>query len=164
MDLANLGMVEIIRNRGFRVPVLTEHDLNEIFTLRSMLEVPAMGEVPARLGGKLIPEFRELAEQITDAARRGDLVTFLDLDRRFHLGLLGLLGNERLVATVAQLRDQARMHGLQKLADRGELTESGEEHRALVDAIEANDGELAARLMRRHLVHSRGIWAGRADD
>ncbi|MGH3373766.1 MAG: GntR family transcriptional regulator [Actinoallomurus sp.] len=163
MDLANLGMVEIIRNRGFRVPVLTEHDLGEIFALRSMLEVPAMGEVPAKLDGKPIPEFRELAEQITEAARRGDLVAFLDLDRQFHLGLIGLLGNERLVAAVARLRDQARMHGLQKLADQGELTESGEEHIALVDAIEANDGELAARLMRRHLVHSRGIWAGRAD-
>ena len=163
MDLANLGMVEIIRNRGFRVPVLTEHDLGEIFALRSMLEVPAMGEVASTLGGKPIPEFRELAEQIAGAARRGDLVAFLDLDRRFHLGLLGLLGNKRLVAAVAQLRDQARMHGLQKMADRGELTESGEEHVALVDAIEANDGDLAARLTRRHLVHSRGIWAGRAD-
>ncbi|MET9836014.1 FCD domain-containing protein [Streptomyces sp. NPDC006385] len=34
---------------------------------------------------------------------------------------------------------------------------------AIVDAIESGDGELAAELMRKHLAHSRGIWAGRAE-
>ncbi|MEU6251065.1 FCD domain-containing protein [Streptomyces sp. NPDC047043] len=52
-----------------------------------------------------------MAEQITDAAREGDLTSFLDLDRQFHLGLLELRGNRRLVAMVGQLRDQARMQG-----------------------------------------------------
>ena len=163
MDLANLGIVEVIRNRGFRVPVLTDHDLDEIMQLRTMLEAPAMAEVARILDGAPLPQFRRLAEQVTDAARDGDLVSFLDLDRRFHLGLLELLGNRRLVAMAAQLRDQARMRGLQKLADQGELTQSGEEHIAIVDAIESGDGELAGQLMRKHLVHSRGIWAGQAE-
>lgn len=164
MDLANLGIVEIIRNRGFRVPVLTDHDLDEIFRLRTMLEAPAMSEVAVLLDGRPIPQFRQLAEQITDAAREGDLTAFLDYDRQFHLGLLELLGNRRLVAMVGQLRDQARMQGLQKLADQGELTRSGEEHLDIVDAIESGDAELAAELMRGHLAHSRGIWAGLAEN
>lgn len=163
MDLANLGMVEIIRNRGFRVPVLTDHDLDEIFRIRTMLEAPAMADVAGTLNGAPAPRFRKLAEQITDAAREGDLTSFLDLDRQFHLGLLELLGNRRLVAMVGQLRDQARMQGLQKLADQGELTRSGEEHIAIVDALESGDGDLATELMRKHLAHSRGIWAGRAE-
>lgn len=163
MDLANLGMVEIIRNRGFRVPVLTDHDLGEIYTMRTLLEVPAMSRVPGAVDGRPLPEFRELAIGITEAARRGDLVSFVELDRRFHLGLLGLLDNGRLVATVAQLRDQVRMQGLQQLADQGELTHSGEEHIAIITAIEANDPELTARLMRLHLQHSQGIWAGRPE-
>jgi DNA-binding GntR family transcriptional regulator len=164
MDLANLGMVEIIRNRGFRVPVLTEHDLDEIYTLRTMLEVPAMRRLPGMLGRKPLPEFHELAQRITDAAHRGDLVEFVERDREFHLGLLGLLDNGRLVTTVAQLRDQVRMQGLQKLADQGELTHSGREHIAIVAAIEANDPERTAELMERHLLHSQGIWAGRSED
>ncbi|MBO8193857.1 GntR family transcriptional regulator [Streptomyces oryzae] len=163
MDLANLGMVEIIRNRGFRVPVLTDHDLEEIFRLRTMLEVPAMAELAERAERAPMARFRQLAEEITDAARVGDLVAFLDLDRQFHLGLLELLGNRRLVEMVGQLRDQARMRGLQQLADQGELAQSGEEHIAIVDAVAAGDGELTAELVRKHLTHSRGIWAGRAE-
>lgn len=164
MDLAHLGMVEIIRNRGFRVPVLTEHDLDEIFQLRTMLEVPAVSEVAQVLGSKEAATFRQLAEQITQAARDGDLTSFLDLDRQFHLGLLEVLGNRRLVVTVGHLRDQARMQGLQKLADQGELTQSGQEHIDIMDAAEAGDAERAAELMRKHLTHSRGIWAGRSED
>jgi len=163
MDLANLGMVEIIRNRGFRVPVLTDHDLEEIFRLRTMLEVPAMVELAERGERAPTARFRQLAEEITDAARAGDLVAFLDLDRKFHLGLLELLGNRRLVEMVGQLRDQARMRGLQQLADQGELAQSGEEHIAIVDAVAAGDGELTGELVRKHLTHSRGIWAGRAE-
>ncbi|MCX5206242.1 GntR family transcriptional regulator [Streptomyces sp. NBC_00237] len=163
MDLANQGMVEVIRNRGFRVPQLSEHDLDEIFRIRTLLEAPAMADVVRVLGGARVPEFRRLAEEITSAARKGDLAAFLDKDRQFHLGLLELLGNGRLVAMVAQLRDQARMRGLQKLADQGELTQSGEEHITLIDAIEAGQAELAVELMRDHLAHSRGIWAGHAE-
>jgi DNA-binding GntR family transcriptional regulator len=129
-----------------------------------MLEVPAMSRIPAAVDGRPPEEFRELAVRITEAARRGDLTTFVELDRRFHLGLLGLLGNGRLVDAVARLRDQVRMQGLRKLADQGELTQSGEEHIAIVAAIEANDPELTARLMERHLLHSRGIWAGRSEE
>ena len=163
MDLANVGMVEVIRNRGFRVPVLTDSDLDEIFRLRTMLEAPAMADVVKVLNGAPVPQFRQLAEDITEAAREGNLRTFLDMDRRFHLGLLEVVANRRLVALVAQLRDQARMQGLQQLADEGQLTHSGAEHITIVQAIESGDGELAADLMRKHLTHSRGIWAGQTE-
>jgi DNA-binding GntR family transcriptional regulator len=163
MDLANLGMVEVIRNRGFRVPVLSDHDLDEIFRLRTMVEVPAMAEVARIVGKSPLPRFRQIAEQITTAARDADLTAFLELDRQFHLGMLELLGNRRLLALVSQLRDQARMQGLQKMADRGELTHSGQEHIAIVDAVESGNAELTAELVSKHLIHSRGIWAGRTE-
>ena len=122
-----------------------------------------MADIVGALDGAPIPEFRELAQKLAQAARDGDLPAFLDLDRQFHLGLLDLLGSRRLVALVSQLRDQARMQGLQRLAEQGQLTHSGEEHVAIVDAVESGDGELASELMRRHLSHSRGIWAGRTE-
>jgi DNA-binding GntR family transcriptional regulator len=161
MDLAHLGMVEIIRNRGFRVPVLTDHDLDEIFKLRTMLEAPAMAELTELVAGAPLPEFRHLAQQCADGAQDGDLHVFLDTDRQFHLGLLSKLGNRRLVTMVGHLRDQARMLGLHKLADQGGLIASAQEHFGLLDAIESGKADLAALLMRKHLAHSRGIWAGR---
>lgn len=163
MDLANLGIVEVIRNKGFRVPVLTEQDLDEIFKLRTMLEVPAMREVAENFHGTDPEPFKTLAADIILAAREGDVRRFLDSDRKFHKALLETLGNHRLVQTVEQLRDQARMQGLQKMADHGDLTESAEEHLEILAAIAAGDGDLSAELMTRHLAHSRGIWADRPE-
>lgn len=163
-DLAHLGLVEVIRNRGFRVPVLTDHDLDEIFKVRTMLEAPAMAELANLVDGAALPEFRQIAQRCNDAALEGDVHGFLETDRQFHLGLLGLLQNRRLVTMVGLLRDQARMLGLRKLAGEGNLVASAQEHFALLDAVESGNADLAALLMGKHLAHSRGIWAGRAED
>lgn len=163
MDLANLGIVEDIRNKGFRVPQLTDQDLDEIFKIRTMLEVPAMREAAEKFGDRDSGPFRTLAEDIVLAAEAGDVRSFLDSDRLFHKALLQTLGNRRLVNTVEQLRDQARMQGLQKLADHGDLTESAVEHLEILEAIISHNGELAAELMKKHLTHSRGIWADRPE-
>jgi len=163
MDLAHFGMVEVIRNRGFRVPVLTDHDLDEIFKLRTMLEAPAMAELTEVVAGASLPESRAIAQQCAEASRDGDVHRFLDTDRQFHLGLLAGLGNSRLVTIVGQLRDQARMLGLHELAEQGGLIASAQEHFAILDAVESGKADLAALLMRKHLSHSRGIWAGRAE-
>jgi DNA-binding GntR family transcriptional regulator len=47
LDLAGDGLVEPVRNRGFRIVVVDEDALDEISELRQMLEVPAMARVVA---------------------------------------------------------------------------------------------------------------------
>ncbi|CAO0834702.1 hypothetical protein SMICM17S_11202 [Streptomyces microflavus] len=43
---------------------------------------------------------RPVAEEIVTAAQGGDLIAYLESDRRFHLDLLALAGNARLVETM----------------------------------------------------------------
>jgi DNA-binding GntR family transcriptional regulator len=77
--------------------------------------------------------------------------------------MLELTGNRRLVRLVAQLRDQTRIAGITALAREGSLAKSASEHGEILDALEQRDGERAEALMKRHLIHTRGIWAGRAE-
>jgi DNA-binding GntR family transcriptional regulator len=124
-----------------------------------MLEVPAMrmlGEVG--IAGREA-EVRAHAEESAAAAAARDIARFLTADREFHLSLLGLLGNKRLVKFVATLRDQTRLYGLHHLAEEGQLESSAAEHAELLDALLAGDGERAARAMSTHLDHIRGDWA-----
>jgi DNA-binding GntR family transcriptional regulator len=72
--------------------------------------------------------------------------------------------NERLTEIVGRLRDQARLYGLPRLAAAGELKASAEEHSAILQAVSDGDSALAESLTRRHLDHTRGIWAGRTED
>ena len=41
LELAADGLVEAVPNKGYRVVELSQHDLDEIFEVRLMLEVPA---------------------------------------------------------------------------------------------------------------------------
>lgn len=164
LELAADGLVEVVPNRGFRVVEPSQHDLDEIFELRLMLEVPAAERAARRgISGADQARLLELAMLIEKRAEEGDTVGFLAADRDFHLGLLGVLGNSRLVEIVSRLRDQARLYGLPMLAQRGELRESAQEHRALLEAICRQDAAAVSAIATHHLEHTRGIWAGIAE-
>jgi len=159
-DLANEGLVEVFRNRGFRVVALTQHDLDEIFELRLLLEVPSMARLAGRIGTDEMQALYARAEQIETYAIAGDVAQFLETDRRFHLRLLGLLENRRLCEIVGRLRDQSRLYGIPKLVGSADFITSAKEHRAILDSLKDDRADVVQALMTRHLKHTRGIWAG----
>jgi DNA-binding GntR family transcriptional regulator len=164
LELAADGLVEAVPNRGFRVVELSPHDLDEIFQVRLLLEVPAMERVAKRgLSEGERARFGEMATLIEERARDGDTIGFLAADRDFHLGLMSLLGNSRLVDIVSRLRDQARLYGLLSLAQRGELRESALEHREILDAVSDKKVAKVAAVTEHHLEQTRGTWAGVAE-
>ena len=164
LELAAVGLVEAVPNKGYRIVDLTQDDLDEILEVRLMLEVPAAAEVARRgTAAAQMPRFRALADDIDRHAEHGDVPSFLESDRQFHLGLLETLGNGRLTEIVSRLRYQARLYGLPELAERGELKESAHEHGRLLDAISDDDPDAAAAIMTHHLQHTRGIWAGKIE-
>jgi DNA-binding GntR family transcriptional regulator len=159
-ELTQEGLVEVVANRGFKIASVSKHDLEEIFELRLMLEVDAAGQI-ARIS---TPESMEpclaLATQIEAFARSADVARFLDADRAFHSAFLSTLGNRRLVEMVELLRNQVRLYGIPSLAEHGQLEDSVREHRLLIDAVLRHDSAEAVAVMRRHIEHTRGIWAG----
>ena len=162
LELASAGLVEPVRNKGYRVVEISQQALDDILQVRLMLEVPAMAEVARHsLGAEA--GFRALARELDRRAAGGDVRGFLEADREFHLGLTDTLGNGYLTEMVSRLRYQARLYGLARLAERGELQESAHEHGKLLDAICCGDADAAAAIMSHHLQHTRGIWAGEAE-
>ncbi|MEQ3553470.1 GntR family transcriptional regulator [Pseudonocardia nematodicida] len=157
LTLVNQGVMEAVRNRGFRLIPLSDKERQEIYELRVILEVPAMGRL-AGLGTGFADEFGELAEDTVASAVSGDMVRYLEADRQFHLGLLGLLGNQRLVDIVGDLRDRTRLFGVRALSATGRLEHSAREHQTLLEALHAGDAETAESVMLQHLEHIQGDW------
>ncbi|MEU9836056.1 GntR family transcriptional regulator [Streptosporangium sp. NPDC048047] len=182
LDLAKEGLVEAVRNKGFRVTELSDRDLDELTEIRLLIEVPTVtrlaagngagggaadgdgaGSAGGTVGAARFDPLRPLAQRIVDAADRGDLIAYVDADIRFHLELLALAGNAHLVDVVRDLRGRARLYGLPALSARGGLAGSAREHLDLLDLLAAGDREGTERLIRRHIGHVRGIWAGGAE-
>jgi DNA-binding GntR family transcriptional regulator len=163
LDLVKEGFVEPLRNRGFRVVEMSDEDLDDIAQIRLLIEVPTISKIALLLTPARFEKLAAAAEAIERAAADGDVLQYLDADRRFHVELISATGNARLTDLVDRLRRQARLFGLKDLAKSGQLMASAREHRMLLDALRVQDIRAAKNLMRAHIGHTRGLWAGRQD-
>jgi DNA-binding GntR family transcriptional regulator len=164
LDLTKEGLVESVRNKGFRVTEVTDKQLDDITELRALIEVPMVTRIAPEITIRQVRALRPLADAIFEAAREGDLIGYIEADRRFHLALLELTGNAQVLEVVDELRNRTRLYGLAKLVQEHALTASAQEHHEILDALEANDPAWTEDAMRRHIGHVRGLWApGDAD-
>lgn len=161
LQVARDGLLRPERNKGFRVVHPTAQELDDIFQVRLMLEVPAM-ETVAGLSPAPTAAFaraRSIYEQMRRAADKASLVDFLRADREFHLLLIGLCGNEKLTEIIAELRDHMLVPGLHALVQSGHLGPSTEEHLQLLEALEGGDASAARDITSRHVRRTRDEWA-----
>jgi DNA-binding GntR family transcriptional regulator len=160
LDLAQQGLVESVRNKGFRVTVLSDRDLDEITQLRMLIEVPTVAGLAKHVSDVEIDRLRPMARRIERAAATGDLIGYVEADRQFHIELLALAGNRLIVAMASDLRARSRLYGLAGLVERGLLVESAREHTTLLNLLAIRDEEGARTLVTSHIGHVRGLWAG----
>lgn len=151
IDLAGQGMVRFERNRGVRVLQTSIHGLEEILTLRLLLEVPSTFHAASQVNTAALESLRLELVEMEAAARRDDEAEMMRHDRRFHETIHEMSGNRRLAAYVDSLRDLILIRGLSTVGRSRSLAEIVEEHRLVIEAIEANDPGAAASAMKRHL-------------
>jgi DNA-binding GntR family transcriptional regulator len=164
LELVKEGLVLTVPNKGFRVRELSDRELDEITGIRLLLEVPTTVDVVGRATAADIDRLRPMAQRIVDLARTKALLDYVESDRQLHLAFLSLAGNEQLVTIVGELRARARLLGLVPLAESGELSTSAVEHLEMLRMIEVGDRDGLERLMRQHIGHIRGSWAGHVQE
>jgi DNA-binding GntR family transcriptional regulator len=148
LRLAEAGLVEIRRNRGFRVLPPRAHDVEEIIEIRLALEPPAARR--AALAGTAA-EHAGIREALDAMAAAADDASFWAADRTLHDRLLRAAGNARAAAIVAPLRSTTALLGPPTTASGRTLAEIHAEHEPVVAAVLARDGAAAEAAMRAHL-------------
>lgn len=155
--LVEEGLVAREPRRGARVAELSPARLEEISSLRVVLEGFVMRRVVERWSPRAAARLRELAAEMVAAAERGDVLALYDLDGRFHETLWLLAEHGLLVEVVAQMR--GRIGGFLLAAtsalDADGLVAHAQTHVALVDVLERGDGAVAAEAMERHIAAAR---------
>ncbi|MFJ6213594.1 GntR family transcriptional regulator [Streptomyces sp. NPDC092296] len=151
LDLAREGLVEPVRNKGFRITEPTDRDRAELAELRALLEVPIAGRLARAASRDQLAALRPLALAVVAAAEQGDAAGCLEADRRFHAALLGLTGNRHLVEVAGELRRRSGTAAEPGAGHCGELLAVAREHLELLDLMAAGDAAGAEHCMRRHL-------------
>lgn len=152
LRLAEAGLVEIRRNRGFRVLPPRADDIEEIIGIRLALEPPAARDAAEQGTDQQHAEIRAALDAMAAAA---DGATFWPADRALHDLLLRASGRPRTAAIVDRLRSTTALLGPPTTAGGRTLSEIHAEHEPVVTAVLARDGAAAEAAMRTHLEATR---------
>jgi DNA-binding GntR family transcriptional regulator len=151
--LAAEGYIRLIPNRGSVVTELTIEALEEAFPITAALE-GAAGELACRSASdEEIAAIRKLNDAMHAAFEAGDMPYYFDLNQQIHGAILAAARNPMLLShhrKVAQYVQRAR-YQVNRAPQR--WAEAVVEHDAIVEALEARDGERLGRLMKEHLDH-----------
>lgn len=151
--LADEGLVERLPRRGARVATLTAADLEEISSLRTLLEQFVVVRVQRQWDERTETRLRKIVDSMVLAAQRGDTARMFDLDRKFHEQLWELADHRLLMGLAAQLR--SRINGFLLAATRSlepdERVAHAQSHGKLLAAIASGDAELARQAMADHI-------------
>ena len=144
--LAHERLVEVYPRRGMFVTGVDVRELARLSEVREVLEPEA-----ARLAAERATDVdrEELAALLVELAAGGS--ELIDLDERIHRAVYRAAHNDLLEATLEQYYVLALRIWSIALDRAHELEAAVEEHRALLEAIQAGDGDRAAETMRAHV-------------
>jgi len=119
---------------------------------RTLIEVPVVLGLARTVPAARWAELHPLADATARAAAGGDRVRYAESDRAFHRAVLALSGNQQLVRVADELHRRAQWPLHDGPIPRGhtDLISDAAEHRALLDALTAQDLPVVQALVRGH--------------
>ncbi|MFI6713215.1 GntR family transcriptional regulator [Nonomuraea sp. NPDC050478] len=151
LQLATHGVVRFERSRGVRILEIATRDIEEIYTLRYLLEVPSAYRAATMMTDDQMASFSKALERMRQACESGDERLFQEEDVAFHEMILEAAGNTRVTQSVATMRAQMAARGLSTTKTRT-LWDIWRVHERILEAIQARDEQGAAQAMRDHLL------------
>ncbi len=153
-ELENSGIVINIPYRGTFVRALTADRVNELYTLRSMLEEYAVELAVINASAEDIARLRELINTMYLYAQANDITSLVETDLEFHKTLYTYSQHHLLKDTLDRLSGQTHLFIQATKAIYSlfpSLEEAAYSHSPIVDAIEKRLPELARSEIRKHI-------------
>lgn len=160
IQLSERGMVRFERNRGIRVLQTSLHDLEEVFAIRLLLEVPATFRAVSQGPPGWTEELAARLDAMRAAAKAHDETAFMREDRRFHETINAASGNLRLTHYIDSLRDMVLLRGNSTVDRSRGLTDILAEHETIFGYIGDGKAQEAAEAMREHLLNTGRLLIG----
>lgn len=154
-DLVSSGFLEREPHKGAMVRMLTDKDMQEIYSVRAVLDALAAEQAAPHVTAEDLQELRDTVAKMLQMAKAGDYLGAARYDWQFHIQIVAISGNALLrriydnlqlgqYILVTMRRSQI---GLEQLAAR---------HQAVIDALATRDPEIAKQAMKQHIVELQG--------
>jgi DNA-binding GntR family transcriptional regulator len=151
--LASEGLITIKMRRGAYVTEVVRRDLEQIFTILSLLEGQAAKEAATKATEAELNLLDHLHHRLETAAADRDMEQFFEINVKFHELIQEIAGNRWMNGVIADLRKVLKLHRRDSLTSTGRLQNSLVEHREILRALLQRDEMAAESAMRIHLAN-----------
>ncbi len=145
----------LVRSASKRLSVAdwSDDEIDEMFTLRAMLESHAAERAAQRMDAAGLNRLRDINEVLTRAVNRTtpDIATFLEANRQFHDLILACAQSPRLSKLLPALVEQPVVRRTAHQYSRDDLMQSAADHEELIAAFAARDQNWAGAVMTSHI-------------
>lgn len=145
------GFIVMLPRKGAYVADVSFKDIADVFEIRAALESLAAGLAAERITDEELEEMERHLVEKADAIARHDMTQLVEVDTKFHELVYRASRNDRLSLIINNLREQIQRYRSTSLAYPGRMKQSLEEHRAIVEAIQSRDSQLARQLALEHI-------------
>ncbi|MFH5924240.1 GntR family transcriptional regulator [Roseomonas xinghualingensis] len=148
-------LVTILPRKGIEVNRADPEELLQIIEVRTVNECHAVRLAAGRVTREQISAMKQVLRRTEAALARRDTEALMLLDREFHDIIARAAGNPIIAGLLANLHDRAARFWFISLEREAHQPAVLQEHRAILDALAAQDPAEAARAMGRHIAAFR---------
>lgn len=151
-QLAEAGLLTIIRNRGAFVRKMSLEDVLHIYDVRAGLARVAGRLAAIRATEEQMGELRTLWQDMEDIRSRKSTKDYYTLNRAFHAKIFSISNNPRLIEIEAATEREASLYLRRGVFGTVRLGISNKQHGHILEAIEERDELAAARAFENHII------------
>ncbi len=162
--LSHEGLVETIPYKGTVVRNLTRQDIEELYTLRCVLEQFAIRRIIVAGKPEDSTTLRAIFDEMLAAAVNGNLKEVNLIDRRFHDTLIDLSQHHLLAQTWSMVTLRVRQVMALRNRRNSDLRQIAYNHVPIIEAIASGNEPEAMDLIEKHVVSSLDLIVELWDD
>ena len=157
--LAGEELVEVTSRKGTFVKDITERDIYEIEQVREFLEAGAAEMVAREITDKELKALENLYRETLIPEYKFEYSRFMEKDSHFHLSIIKLTKNQRLVDTYTRLNAHIQIVRFQFARNRKEpLPWTHKDHSEILEAFRQRDPQKAMHAVRSHRQKARDAF------
>src|ERR1700729_3406319 len=149
------GLIAIVPNRGAVVPALSPADIEELFSIRALLEPEVLKLSIPHLTEEDFSEAGAVLHKYVKELRRDDHVSAWGrLNWQFHSILYFLANQPRFLAIIRNVNNSGERYTRLQLYLTHGVQRANEEHHRILDLCRQRDIAAACELLREHIRHA----------
>ncbi|HEY6422156.1 MAG TPA: GntR family transcriptional regulator [Pseudonocardiaceae bacterium] len=151
--LGQQGLVEHLPRRGVRVTELSPQDVDELFSLRDVLERFAVQAAPPVPDPMALVELANQLDAMRQAAATGAALEQAKAHRQFHVALVAMAGHRHLLLVYEPVIFKLQLYmaaNLRREAQVGTPQDGVRRHQRLFDAVAGGDVDAVLATLSDH--------------